>query len=363
MKSIFVILLLLLSINFSFAQAIPNGPFQDYYDSGELKIEGQYKNKKKVGEWKRYYKDGQISRLYSYNKGKLNKEEVSYYKNGKVSNKTEKVGEDYISFGYYKSGELNYEKQQKTGYYKSYYKSGAIDIEANYLEYELVGIWKKHYENGQIKWLVEYKNGYRDGVYKNFYENGDLKLEGNNSKDKLDGEEKRYLANNVLEWKGNYSKGFLAKTWTKYDADGKKIEKIKFKDGVVSKSEFLDVLKPTKVEDGVIERVPIYPGCEALLTNKTRKKCMNQNVAQFIAKNFNTDIAKDNKITGRQKINVIFKINKDGRIFGVKARNKHESLRTEAIRVLSRLPIIKPGMQRGKPVIVPFAIPIVFQVQ
>ncbi len=362
MKYLFTITFFLISIQFSFAQDKPDGPYKSHYDSGELKAEGQYLNKKRVGDWKSYYKSGQISRLYSYTKGKSNKERISFYKDGTVSNKTEKEGDDYITSGFYESGKLKYKRQDKSGYFKSYYESGATEIEADYFERELVGAWKKYYENGEVEWLVSYKDGYRDGLYKHYYDNGNIKLEGNNTKDKVDGEEKRYLLNSVLEWEGNYKNGVLVKTWTKYDTEGKKIEKVKFKTGVPTNATFIDVLKPTKVANGVFERMPIYPGCEVFLNNTGRKKCMNTSVAKFIAKNFNTDIAKKSKIIGRQKINVIFKINKDGRIFGIKARNKHEALRTEAIRVLSRLPIIKPGMQRGKPVIVPFAIPIVFQV-
>ena len=38
-------------------------------------------------------------------------------------------------------------------------------------------------------------------------------------------------------------------------------------------------------------------------------------------------------------------------------------LEKEAIRVISKLPQMTPGYQRGKAVIVPYSLPIVFQVQ
>ena len=362
MNYIVTIILFLFSFQSAVAQEKTDGPFKDYYDSGELYTEGQYKNQKRVGEWKRYYKNGQISRLFGYNKGKLNEEEISYYKDGIVSNKTEKVGDDYINYGYYKSGKLRYERKKNSGYYKSFYESGALKIEANYLKNELVGLWKKHYENGQLEWLVNYEDGHREGVYKSFYDNGDLKTEGNNSRDKINGEEKRYLPNNILEWKGNYRKGVLNKTWTKYNASGKKTDKIKFKEGIASNSKFQEVLKPTKVANGVIERVPIYPGCEDFLNNTNRKKCMSLSVAKFINKNFNTDIASNINLLGKQRIFLFFKIDKTGTVTNAKAKAPHPLLSEEAIRVINLLPKVRPGTQRGKPVVIPFSIPIVFQV-
>jgi antitoxin component YwqK of YwqJK toxin-antitoxin module len=362
MKNLFTILLFLFSIQFSFAQDKPDGPYKSYYDSGELKTEGQYQNKKRTGDWKNFHKNGQISRLYGYKEGKRNKEYTSYYEDGILKIKVEKEGDVYVTSSFYDSGNLFYKRENETGYYKSYYKNGAVKVEANYVERELVGAWKKYYENGEVEWIVNYEEGYRQRGYKHFYKNGDLKLEGNNFKDKLLGQEKRYLPNNVLEWKGSYDKGLLVKTWTKFDANGNEIEKIKFKNGIAKKTEFANILRPTIVADGVIERMPIYPGCEIALTNKTRLKCMNKNVAQFIVKNFNTKMATDLGISGRQKIHVIFKINKKGEVTKVNAKTKHPVLKREAIRVMQMLPIVKPGEQRGKVVIVPFAIPIVFQV-
>ena len=90
---------------------------------------------------------------------------------------------------------------------------------------------------------------------------------------------------------------------------------------------------------------------------------MNQNVAQFIVKNFNTKMATDIGVSGRQKIYVFFKVNKKGEVVKVNARAPHPILKQEAIRVIQTLPNVTPGEQRGKNVIFPFSIPIVFQVQ
>ena len=122
-------------------------------------------------------------------------------------------------------------------------------------------------------------------------------------------------------------------------------------------------LEKTEVPDGVIEKVPVFPGCETVFGNKARKNCMSKAVSQFIGKNFNTDLAADIKLTGRQRIFLFFKIDKEGNVIDAKARAPHSVLRDEAVRVINLLPHMEPGYQRGKPVIIPFSIPIVFQIQ
>ncbi len=112
----------------------------------------------------------------------------------------------------------------------------------------------------------------------------------------------------------------------------------------------------------VIENVPVFPGCEKGDNNRKRR-CMSEKIQKFVNRKFNTDLASDLGLTGRQRINVIFKINKQGDVVGVQARAPHPGLEKEAARVIKLLPKMKPGKQRGKPVNVPYSLPIIFQVQ
>ena len=113
----------------------------------------------------------------------------------------------------------------------------------------------------------------------------------------------------------------------------------------------------------VIENVPVFPGCEREKNNTKKRDCMSKKIAQFVNKKFNTDLASDLGLSGRQRINVIFKIDKKGNITGIRARAPHPGLEKEAARVIGLLPKMKPGRQRGKPVNVPYSLPIIFQVQ
>ncbi|GAA4962943.1 M56 family metallopeptidase [Algibacter aquimarinus] len=118
-----------------------------------------------------------------------------------------------------------------------------------------------------------------------------------------------------------------------------------------------------EVPFAVIENVPVYPGCEDLENNAEMKNCMNEKLAKYVVENFDTKKASEYGLVGRQRINVIFKIDTKGNIIGIKSRGPHPVLETEAIRVISSLPKMKPGMQKGKAVTVPYSLPIIFDIK
>ena len=130
----------------------------------------------------------------------------------------------------------------------------------------------------------------------------------------------------------------------------------------VEEVEVEEVEEDIEVPFAVIENVPVFPGCESG-TNEQKRKCMSEKVKKFVNKKFNTDLAGDLGLSGRQRIIVAFKIDKNGNVSSVRARAPHPKLAQEAERVIKLLPKMKPGKQRGKAVIVPYSLPIMFQVQ
>lgn len=113
----------------------------------------------------------------------------------------------------------------------------------------------------------------------------------------------------------------------------------------------------------VIENVPIYPGCEKKRSNAEKKKCMSEKVQKFVQKKFNTELAGDLGLEGRQRIAVQFKIDKNGDVVNVRARAPHPKLEQEAVKVVKALPKMVPGRQRGTAVGVLYSLPILFQVE
>jgi periplasmic protein TonB len=127
--------------------------------------------------------------------------------------------------------------------------------------------------------------------------------------------------------------------------------------------EVVEVEEDVEVPFSIIENVAVFPGCERKKNNADRKKCMSEKISKFINKKFNTDLAADLGLTGRQKIFVGFKVDKKGNVVNVNARAPHPELKKEMIRVIKTLPKMQPGKQRGKPVKMPFSIPVIFAVQ
>ncbi|MBT8283961.1 energy transducer TonB [Muriicola sp. SD30] len=109
----------------------------------------------------------------------------------------------------------------------------------------------------------------------------------------------------------------------------------------------------------VIEDVPVFPGCEGA---SDKRACFNEMMQKHIIKNFRyPEIAQEMGVQGR--VSVMFTIQKDGSIGNIRYRGPDKNLEAEALRIIQKLPKMTPGKQRGRPVRVPFSIPIVFKLQ
>ena len=130
---------------------------------------------------------------------------------------------------------------------------------------------------------------------------------------------------------------------------------------VVEEVEVLEEEVDVDVPFAIIEDVPLFPGCERV-PKSDRRKCFQEQIQKHISKNFRyPEIAQEMGIQGR--VFVQFMIGKDGNISGIRTRGPDKNLEKEANRIISKLPRMTPGKQRGRPVRVPFSIPITFRLQ
>ncbi|MEX0290881.1 MAG: energy transducer TonB [Flavobacteriaceae bacterium] len=112
----------------------------------------------------------------------------------------------------------------------------------------------------------------------------------------------------------------------------------------------------------IIENVPIFPGCENFATNEQRKTCFEKKMQEHIRTEFKyPDVALELGIMG--KVFVQFSIDAKGNVSGIRTRGPDKLLEKEASRIVAALPKMTPGMQRGRPVKVPYSIPVTFKIQ
>ena len=108
----------------------------------------------------------------------------------------------------------------------------------------------------------------------------------------------------------------------------------------------------------VVERVPVFPGCEGARDNNERKACFQTKLLEFVVGNFKyPEQARELNIQGR--VYVKFVIEKNGSVSNIEVlRGVDPILDNAAITCIEKLPKISPAEQRGRPVRMSFVLPI-----
>ena len=112
----------------------------------------------------------------------------------------------------------------------------------------------------------------------------------------------------------------------------------------------------------IIEDVPVFPGCKG--SKSELKACFSKKVQKHFSRKFNTDLPNELGLSsGRKRVFIGFKIDKQGNVVNINARAPHPKIKSEVIKVMKQLPKMKPGRQRGKPVGVKYSIPFTLLVE
>ena len=120
-----------------------------------------------------------------------------------------------------------------------------------------------------------------------------------------------------------------------------------------------EIEEDISVPFAVVENVPVFPGCKGK-NNAELKACFQDKMQQHLIKNFKyPETAMEMGIHG--KVFVMFDIDQNGIVSRIRTRGPDKLLEKEAARIVGLLPKMIPGKQRGKPVRVPYALPINFQ--
>ena len=98
-----------------------------------------------------------------------------------------------------------------------------------------------------------------------------------------------------------------------------------------------------------VDLAPIYEGCEELSKEET-KNCFINKVSTFIKREFNLELSKELNLSEPKQVDVFFVINESGNLTGMKVRNSEVTIQGEILRVLRKIPVMKPAVHNGKSV-------------
>ncbi len=139
---------------------------------------------------------------------------------------------------------------------------------------------------------------------------------------------------------------------------------ISMEDAIEEREVYIDDVNVEELEEdvsvpfAVVEKVPVWPGCKGK-NNTELRKCFQKKMNEHVMENFKyPEIALEMGVHGR--VFILFNINSDGQVTNIKTRGPDKVLEKEAARIISLVPKMIPGKQRGRNVSVPYSLPISF---
>ena len=265
-----------------------NGVYNEWWDNGEKKIEGQYKDDKKRGQWT-YYDSGRRLRYDFYRRSGefLASYNFKYYANGQIKEEPSFINgkADGIWLRYSEGGnkirQLEYLKGRKHGTWIKWWENGEKKEEGLYFGNKKEEQWTyydldrrsrydffrsdgllvsydfEYYANGQLKeepsfnkdgvredeWIQYFESGekaseriYVDGIledeYREWWDNGEKKIEGQYAGNKKEGAWMNYDPGRRSRYDFYRSDELFASYDFEYYANGQIKEEPSFKDGV-----------------------------------------------------------------------------------------------------------------------------------
>mgnify|MGYP006190331281 FL=1 len=127
---------------------------------------------------------------------------------------------------------------------------------------------------------------------------------------------------------------------------------------VAESDEYLDEAVPF----AVVEQIPLFENCKNV-ERKEQMNCFHEEIKKHIDKQLKyPKAAKKDKIEDR--VITVFEIDKQGKVNNIQVRGRKSEYQllfeAEAKRIIEALPQFSPGLQRGKPIVVKYGIPISF---
>ncbi len=218
------------------------GRWYIFWENGNIRQEGRYRDDRMEGYFKDYSENGDLLKISKYTNGVLQPEAAEitklevqneYYPDGKI--KVSSMFRNGISEGVKR--EYNTEGKIEKGYI---YSNGKIVSEGIVKEDgNRDGLWKDFYEDGTLRAEGKYDNGRQTGEWKYFHQNGKLEQSGKfNKNGKPEGSWKWYYETGKLLKEELYRGGLRDGMSTEYDENCKIIEEGEYLHGLEEGSWF-----------------------------------------------------------------------------------------------------------------------------
>ncbi|NND94642.1 MAG: hypothetical protein HKN45_07215 [Flavobacteriales bacterium] len=206
------------------------GPWQEYYEDGSLRVEGTYEEGLRAKKWKYYSDSGELIQEGGYRKGKPHGDWVWYYEDGSTRRRE------------------SYRRGREDGSSIEYDNTGKVSAEGEYIDGLKEGNWS--YRQGDHVIKGEYSSGERTGKWTGVYDNGKYQFKGEFINGYAKGKHRYYFADGTLMQEGKYSSGLKDGEWRRFDEEGELILRSEFKAGIERRLEGVKIT-PTYEELGI----------------------------------------------------------------------------------------------------------------
>ncbi|MFZ1693790.1 MAG: hypothetical protein WAT74_11375 [Flavobacteriales bacterium] len=187
------------------------GPWVEYFSSGEKRAEGSYSDGKKEGEWSFYHRSGKVEQRGKYAAGLPQGQWTWYYESGKMHRQE------------------SYRRGKEDGSSVEYAEDGQVITQGEYIDGRREGKW--FYEVGDHKEEGTYRDGLKDGLWNYTYGDGKRYFTGAFQNGEPDGKHKWFWPNGRLRMEGKYSGGLAQGEFVHYDEAGNVITVVRYRDG------------------------------------------------------------------------------------------------------------------------------------
>jgi len=202
---------------------LKQGYWINYYENGNKRFEGNFKDDNPIGTFVRYYPDKVIQSIMEFEADRKTVLAKIFFDNGKLAGEGKYV--DRL-------------KEEEWKYYSFY------DSTLSYSEYYQTG--KKHgtstvyFSNGQVSELLNFKDNVTHGDWIQYFKGGKLYVKSAFIEGKLHGDYIQCHPTGIIHIRGKYVEDRRHGEWIIYDEEGKQIEKFDFVMGIASNQDELN---------------------------------------------------------------------------------------------------------------------------